>query len=91
MQQSEYYYQQFPHRRNITIVAPVRLTQEDYEEMSVCSGCGFPTEERFSGDEGWSVCENCGPVEGNTKYRFVNIDDWDDCITEEEFDKLPLK
>jgi len=35
------------------------------DEIRVCNYCGAPTEERFSGDEGWTFCiEGCGCLEG---------------------------
>ena len=34
--------------------------------ITVCADCGEPTEEKWSGDEGWTVCSGCGNVEGDT-------------------------
>lgn len=37
-----------------------------FEEVKVCPHCGALSEERFSGDEGWSFCtEECGCIEGD--------------------------
>jgi predicted DNA-binding transcriptional regulator AlpA len=34
---------------------------------SKCPHCGAPTEEKFSGDEGWTFCtDGCGCIEGDT-------------------------
>lgn len=44
-----------------------------FEEISVCPHCGEPSEERFSGDEGWAFCsDGCGCIEGDgTLTKFV--------------------
>lgn len=35
-----------------------------FEEISCCPHCGEPSEERFSGDEGWTFCSGeCGCIE----------------------------
>lgn len=45
---------------------------KDFEEISVCPYCDAPTEEKFSGDEGWTFCsDGCGCLEGEHKvYKF---------------------
>lgn len=46
---------------------------EKFEEISVCPFCDAPTEERFSGDEGFTFCTgDCGCLEGEkTVSKFV--------------------
>lgn len=43
-----------------------------FEEISVCPHCNAPTEQRFSGDEGFTFCtDECGCIEGErTVYKF---------------------
>lgn len=52
---------------------------KDFEEISVCPHCNEPTEERFSGDEGWTFCSGeCGCLEGDhveTKYVCPNCEE----------------
>lgn len=38
--------------------------REEYE--GICAECYGQTEEKSSGDEGWTVCECCQTVEGKT-------------------------
>ncbi len=44
----------------------------NFKEISVCPHCDMPTEERFSGDEGWTFCsDGCGCLEGDgVVYKF---------------------
>lgn len=45
---------------------PVKLT-----EVRLCKQCSSQSiSEKFCGDEGWSVCENCGAIEGGSKYVY---------------------
>ena len=46
--------------------------KEQFKEISVCPHCGEPTEEKFSGDEGWTFCMGeCGCIEGDrTETKF---------------------
>jgi hypothetical protein len=48
-------------------------TPREFEEISVCPYCNAPTEEKFSGDEGWTFCpEGCGCLEGEKSvYKFI--------------------
>ena len=40
--------------------------EELEEEITVCAACFADTEERSSGDEGWTFCSNgCGCLEGH--------------------------
>lgn len=50
----------------------VEFKAEDFEEVKVCPHCGAPSEEKFSGDEGWSFCsDGCGSIEGEKSvYKF---------------------
>lgn len=41
--------------------------QLEFDEVTVCPHCGVLTEEKFSGDEGWTFCSDlCGCIEGDT-------------------------
>jgi len=46
-------------------------TIKRFEEVTVCRECGEVTKEVFSGDEGWTICEGCGTVEGHTKTMYA--------------------
>lgn len=47
---------------------------DDY--VTMCMECGIGVvEQRFSGDEGWGICNECGAVEGGTKE--VTWDEYD--------------
>lgn len=37
---------------------------DQFQEVEVCRECHGHAEEKFSGDEGWTVCDDCGMVEG---------------------------
>lgn len=61
-----------------------------FEEITVCPHCGEPTEERFSGDEGWTFCsDECGCLEGDrlerkflcTMCNEIKDDDACDCLS----------
>lgn len=61
-----------------------------FEEVTVCPHCGALTEERHSGDEGWTFCsDGCGCLEGdNLERKFecsqcgeLKNDDSCDCLT----------
>ncbi len=43
---------------------------QEFTEISRCLECGGEVEQRFSGDEGWGVCNECGTIEGNTETVF---------------------
>jgi hypothetical protein len=43
--------------------------------ISVCLDCGGETQEQFCGDEGWTVCQDCGTVEGDTEE--MTIEEWE--------------
>lgn len=47
--------------------------ETQFEEISVCPHCHAPTEEKFSGDEGWTFCsDGCGCLEGDrTVHKFL--------------------
>ena len=64
--------------------------QDDYEEVQICSMCGGYVGHIGYDDELWNKCEQCDIIEGDTEYIYENKDTGDQ-ITEEEFDKLPLK
>ncbi len=51
----------------------VHVDTPDLDELQVCPHCGATTEERSSGDEGWTFCtEECGCLEGSeTTYMTV--------------------
>lgn len=46
------------------------IALKEYGELiPVCHLCGSPEiGEKFSGDEGWTVCDNCGAVEQGYDY-----------------------
>jgi hypothetical protein len=46
--------------------------KQQFEEVSVCPYCDALTEERFSGDEGFTFCsDGCGCLEGEKSvYKF---------------------
>lgn len=48
------------------------MTTKEFEEVKVCPHCGALSEEKFSGDEGWSFCsDGCGCIEGERSvYKF---------------------
>lgn len=59
-----------------------------FEEVSVCPHCGALTEEKFSGDEGWTFCtDGCGCLEGDRiEHKFIckyceEIKDTEHCET----------
>ncbi len=45
---------------------PIKKPQE-FTETERCIWCGGEVAQKFSGDEGWGICEECGTVEGDTK------------------------
>lgn len=61
----------------------------EFKEVTVCPHCNALTEERFSGDEGWTFCsDECGCLEGDhTLNKFecqkcysINDDEKCNCI-----------
>jgi len=44
-----------------------------FDEVSLCPHCGAQTEEKFSGDEGWTFCsDGCGCLEGDRlDHKFI--------------------
>lgn len=60
---------------------------QTFEEISVCPHCNAPTEERHSGDEGWTFCsDGCGCLEGDrTVYKFI-CSDCEEICDEEKCD-----
>ena len=46
---------------------------ESYEEdVPTCADCGsYDIREQFMGDEGWTICDDCGSVEGGYNYVYV--------------------
>lgn len=40
---------------------------DELEIVRVCCDCHAEVSERFSGDEGWSVCTGCGNIEQGTE------------------------
>lgn len=43
---------------------------QTFTETRVCSYCNEPMQEIHAGDEGWSYCENCSVVEGDTEIMY---------------------
>lgn len=43
---------------------------DDSCEVRCCAECGEVLEEKHHGDEGWSVCDNCGTIEGGSQYKY---------------------
>jgi hypothetical protein len=39
-------------------------------EVSVCRECHGHAEEKFSGDEGWTICNDCGAIECGYKTMY---------------------
>ena len=47
-------------------------SKEYEEDVRMCGECGsFDIEEKFVGDEGWSICGGCEVVEGSEEYVVV--------------------
>lgn len=42
----------------------------EFYEINICGDCGGIVNERSMGDEGWSVCSECGTVEGNNTMMY---------------------
>lgn len=64
------------------------------DEIRCCGMCGDVVEERHSGDEGWTICDGCGTVEGPTKDRYwcescQGISDNEYCSCDEESKTTP--
>lgn len=56
------------------------------EQVRLCAICNsIEINEVFAGDEGWSVCGECGTIEGGSKYIYEDEDDYYHC--EEDCDK----
>lgn len=55
---------------------------QKFDEVTVCKGCGEKTHEVSCGDEGWTVCDNCGVVEGATGSMFECSLCWSLCDDE---------
>lgn len=54
-----------PNKGNVT--ESVLPDEDDDEEIRVCADCGEEIEsDTFVGDEGWSICPECGSVENTT-------------------------
>jgi len=52
------------------------MITEERTELRLCGECNSSQiEEKFHGDEGWSVCEECGTIEGSSKYIFIDDDE----------------
>jgi len=56
-----------------------------FEEISLCPYCEAPTEEKFSGDEGWTFCsDGCGCLEGvDLIHKFICLKCQEICDKEE--------
>jgi len=39
---------------------------QEFREITRCVECGGEVEQKFSGDEGWGFCNDCGIIEGDT-------------------------
>jgi len=58
---------------------------EYQEEVPTCAECGgFDIGEKFIGDEGLTICDDCGKVEGEYEYISICNDCDGDC------DAIPL-
>jgi len=54
-----------------------------FEEVKVCPHCGALSEEKFSGDEGWSFCtDECGCIEGSPTVHKFECSDCKDLLDE---------
>ena len=48
--------------------------QPHLEEIGLCAVCGSPEiGERCAGDEGWTVCDDCGSIEQG--YEYITIEE----------------
>jgi len=65
------------------------LTQNDYDQIHVCSECKEEYGATHAGDDVLGYCHYCQIVEGDTEYVFENNNDPDDQIDQDEYDKLP--
>ena len=46
--------------------------QEKYDEIEVCSQCeSHEVGEKFAGDEGWTICDECHSVEQGYVTRYI--------------------
>ena len=57
------------------------------EEVPTCAECGsFDIGEKFKGDEGWTICDDCNAIEQG--YDYVNVCEkcGDECEVEEEYE-----
>jgi hypothetical protein len=51
--------------------------QPHLEEVSLCAQCGSPEAREVScGDEGWTICPDCGTVEGG--YTYVTMEEYEE-------------
>ncbi|MBC8295908.1 MAG: hypothetical protein H8E55_08965 [Pelagibacterales bacterium] len=61
---------------------------DDYEEeVPICAECGsFDIGEKWIGDEGWTICDDCRATEQG--YDYVNVCEkcGDECKIEEEYE-----
>lgn len=44
----------------------------------VCLDCGGEVVQKFSGDEGWGICQECGAVEGDTEE--ITVEEYDERV-----------
>lgn len=57
------------------------------EEVPTCAECGsFDIGEKCQGDEGWTICDDCGMVEGGYTYIDLCEKCGDECVVVEASD-----
>jgi hypothetical protein len=74
------------HDRDLARAIDKHTSRHKWNEVRVCAHCHGFVKEISCGDEGWSVCENCQQIEGDTIEMYENENG--ELITLEELESL---
>ncbi len=76
--------------KNVLNKRPIKDERiQKFTEIEICLDCGGEVEQKFSGDEGWGICNECGTIEGSTTTAYQCSLCFTECETEECNCKLP--